>query len=33
VGGSPILGVGTPLGSIAFINAIFELKKVLDELI
>jgi len=30
-GGSPILGVGTPLGSIGFINAMFELKKQMDE--
>ncbi|MBY9020854.1 MAG: pyridoxal-phosphate dependent enzyme [Candidatus Lokiarchaeota archaeon] len=31
VGGSPILGIGTPLGSIGLINAIFELKKQIDE--
>jgi len=30
-GGSPILGFGTPLGSVGFINAIFELKKQIDE--
>ena len=31
VGGSPLLGFGTPLGSIGFINAIFELKKQIDN--
>ncbi|MCJ7647933.1 MAG: pyridoxal-phosphate dependent enzyme [Candidatus Lokiarchaeota archaeon] len=31
IGGSPLLGIGTPLGSIGFINAIFELKKQIDE--
>ncbi|TKJ21223.1 MAG: hypothetical protein CEE42_13965 [Promethearchaeota archaeon Loki_b31] len=30
-GGSPFLGIGTPLGSIGFINAVFELKKQIDE--
>jgi len=30
-GGSPILGFGTPLGTVGFINAIFELKKQIDE--
>jgi D-cysteine desulfhydrase len=30
-GGSPVLGVGTPLGSIGFINAIFELKSQIDK--
>jgi len=30
-GGSPILGFGTPLGSVGFINAMFELKKQIDE--
>ena len=30
IGGSPLLGVGTPLGSIGFINAMFELKKQID---
>jgi len=31
IGGSPLLGIGTPLGSIGFINAIFELKNQIDE--
>jgi D-cysteine desulfhydrase len=31
IGGSPFLGIGTPLGSIGFINAMFELKKQIDE--
>lgn len=31
IGGSPLLGIGTPLGSIGFINAMFELKKQIDE--
>jgi len=31
IGGSPILGFGTPLGSVGFINAMFELKKQIDE--
>ncbi len=31
IGGSPILGVGTPLGSIGFINAIIEVKKQIDK--
>ena len=31
IGGSPIFGIGTPLGSIGFINAIFELKNQIDE--
>ncbi len=31
IGGSPLLGIGTPLGSIGFINAIIELKKQIDE--
>jgi len=31
IGGSPILGVGTPLGSIGFINALFELKQQVDQ--
>ena len=31
IGGSPILGFGTPLGSVGFINALFELKKQMDE--
>jgi D-cysteine desulfhydrase len=31
IGGSPFLGFGTPLGSIGFINAIFELKKQIDD--
>ena len=31
IGGSPILGVGTPLGSIGFINAIFEIKKQIEQ--
>jgi D-cysteine desulfhydrase len=30
-GGSPFLGIGTPLGTIGFINAIFELKNQIDE--
>ncbi len=30
-GGSPILGFGTPLGSVGFINAMFELKRQIDE--
>ena len=31
IGGSPLFGIGTPLGSIGFINAIFELKNQIDE--
>jgi D-cysteine desulfhydrase len=31
IGGSPLFGIGTPLGTIGFINAIFELKKQIDE--
>jgi D-cysteine desulfhydrase len=31
IGGSPILGIGTPLGSIGFINAMFELKNQIDH--
>lgn len=31
IGGSPILGIGTPLGSIGFINAIFEVKKQIEQ--
>ena len=31
IGGSPILGFGTPLGSIGFINAVCELKKQIDK--
>ncbi|NVM16108.1 MAG: pyridoxal-phosphate dependent enzyme [Candidatus Lokiarchaeota archaeon] len=31
IGGSPLLGVGTPLGSIGFINALFELKQQVDQ--
>lgn len=31
IGGSPLLGVGTPLGSIGFINAMFELKNQIDR--
>ncbi|MHA1670755.1 MAG: 1-aminocyclopropane-1-carboxylate deaminase/D-cysteine desulfhydrase [Promethearchaeota archaeon] len=31
LGGSPLLGIGSPLGSIGFINAIFELKKQIDR--
>ena len=31
IGGSPLLGIGTPLGSIGFINAMFELKKQIEE--
>jgi D-cysteine desulfhydrase len=31
IGGSPIFGIGTPLGTIGFINAIFELKNQIDE--
>ena len=30
IGGSPILGFGTPLGSVGFINAMLELKKQID---
>ncbi len=30
IGGSPILGFGTPLGSVGFINAMFELKNQID---
>ena len=30
IGGSPLFGIGTPLGSIGFINAIFELKNQID---
>jgi len=31
IGGSPLFGIGTPLGSVGFINAIFELKNQIDE--
>jgi len=31
IGGSPLFGIGTPLGTIGFINAIFELKNQIDE--
>ena len=31
IGGSPLFGMGTPLGTIGFINAIFELKNQIDE--
>jgi len=31
IGGSPLLGIGSPLGSIGFVNAIFELKKQIDQ--
>jgi len=31
IGGSPLFGVGTPLGTIGFINAIFELKDQIDN--
>jgi len=31
IGGSPLFGIGTPLGSIGFVNAIFELKNQIDE--
>lgn len=31
IGGSPIFGIGTPLGSVGFINGIFELKNQIDE--
>ena len=31
IGGSPLLGVGTPLGSIGFINALFELKEQINK--
>ena len=31
VGGSPLIGIGTPLGIIGFINAIFELKVQIDN--
>ena len=31
IGGSPLFGIGTPLGSIGFINAIFELKNQINE--
>ncbi len=31
IGGSPLFGIGTPLGSIGFINAIFELKNQISE--
>lgn len=30
-GGTPLFGIGTPLGSIGFINAIFELKQQIDQ--
>ncbi|MBY8992872.1 MAG: pyridoxal-phosphate dependent enzyme, partial [Candidatus Lokiarchaeota archaeon] len=31
VGGTPLFGIGTPLGTIGFINAIFELKDQIDN--
>jgi len=31
IGGTPLFGVGTPLGTIGFINAIFELKVQIDK--
>ena len=31
IGGSPLLGIGSPLGTIGFINAILELKKQIDQ--
>jgi len=31
IGGSPLFGIGTPLGTVGFINAIFELKNQIDE--
>lgn len=31
VGGSPLFGVGTPLGTIGFVNAMFELKEQIDK--
>jgi D-cysteine desulfhydrase len=31
IGGSPLLGIGSPLGSIGFINAMCELKKQIDQ--
>ncbi len=31
IGGSPLFGIGTPLGTIGFINAIFELKNQISE--
>jgi D-cysteine desulfhydrase len=31
IGGSPLLGIGSPLGSIGFINAILELKNQIDQ--
>ena len=31
IGGSPLLGIGSPLGSIGFVNAIFELKRQIDQ--
>ncbi|MFX0049558.1 MAG: 1-aminocyclopropane-1-carboxylate deaminase/D-cysteine desulfhydrase [Candidatus Hermodarchaeota archaeon] len=31
IGGSPFLGIGTPLGSIGFINAMIELKKQMEN--
>ncbi len=30
-GGSPLLGIGSPLGSVGFVNAIFELKSQIDQ--
>jgi D-cysteine desulfhydrase len=31
IGGSPIFGIGTPLGVVGFINAIYELKKQIEQ--
>ncbi|MHA1509541.1 MAG: pyridoxal-phosphate dependent enzyme, partial [Promethearchaeota archaeon] len=31
IGGSPLFGIGTPLGSIGFINAVFELKNQIEK--